>query len=102
MKAFEVSHLRRIASFNQRFKNLPDQCGEPSAQNRLLSEEVGFGLFFESGLQHAAAGSANGFRPDSLIHLRVLSRSLDSDKSGHSLTLDKLSSHDMPALWEQP
>ncbi len=52
MKAFEVGHLGRVASFNQCFKARLDQFDRAAAQHSLLTEQVSLGLLTEIGLDH--------------------------------------------------
>ena len=47
MQAFEISHLRRVTRFHQRFKTGTDEFNQAAAENNLFSEQIGFALFFE-------------------------------------------------------
>jgi hypothetical protein len=56
----EVGDLRLVAGFGQGFEAVLDQLGHAAAEDGLLAEEVGFGLFGEGGLDDAGAGAADG------------------------------------------
>ncbi len=60
MKALEIGHLWRIAAFDQCFKACLDQLDDTAAEHSLLTEQVGFGFFFERGFNHASACVADG------------------------------------------
>ena len=60
MAAFEVSHFRSVAGFNQGFEAHLDQFGNTAAQNALFAEQVGFGFFFEGGFNDAGLACAVG------------------------------------------
>ena len=64
MAAFEVSHFRSVAGFNQGFEAHLDQFGNTAAQNALFAEQVGFGFFFEGGFNDAGLACAVGSSVD--------------------------------------
>ena len=61
MQHFEVCKLRLVTSLDQCLKASLDQRGGAAAEDGLLAEEVGLGLFGEGGLEHSGAGAADAF-----------------------------------------
>ena len=62
MENLEVGHLGGISRISQGLESLPDQCRESSAEDRLLSEEVGVRLVVEGGLEDSSAGGSESLR----------------------------------------
>ena len=56
---FEVGELGLVAGFDEGFEACLDEGGGAAAEDGLLAEEVGFGLFGEGGLEDAGAGAAD-------------------------------------------
>src|SRR3954454_4022646 len=56
---FEVRDLGLIAGRHQRLEPVADQLGDPTAQHRLLTEQVGLGLLFEGRLDDAGPRAAD-------------------------------------------
>ena len=84
----EVGHLRRVSRVGQGLESLPDQCGESSAEDGLLAEEVGVGLVVEGGLEDAGAGGSESLREGQRDLLRVSGDVLvDADEGGDSESL---------------
>src|SRR5438270_5223 len=60
MQAFEVSHLRRIAGFDQRLETSFDKRSQAAAEHRLLAEQICFGLFAKIRFDDSRTAAANG------------------------------------------
>src|SRR5690606_29551730 len=60
VQALEVGHFRRVAGFRQRIETGLDQFDGTAAQNGLLTEQVGFGLFAEGRFDDAGTAAADG------------------------------------------
>ena len=60
MQHLEVGDLRLVAGLGEGLEAVLDQLGDAAAEDGLLAEEVGFGLFGEGGLDDAGAGAADG------------------------------------------
>lgn len=56
---FEVGELGLVAGLGEDFKAALDEGGGTTAEDGLLAEEVGFGLFGEGGFEDSSAGSAD-------------------------------------------
>ena len=59
MENFEVGELGLVAGLDQGLEACLDQRGGASAEDSLLAEEVGLGLFGEGGLEDAGASGAD-------------------------------------------
>ncbi len=59
MQALEVRDLRLVARLGQRLETGLHQGGGATAEDGLLTEEVGLGLLGEGGLDDAGAGAAD-------------------------------------------
>ena len=59
MDALKVCHLGSIACFYQSVETGLHQLGHAAAENCLLTEQVGLGLFTEGGLQNACTACAD-------------------------------------------
>jgi hypothetical protein len=57
--ALEVGKLGLVASLAERLEASLDEGGDAAAEDSLLAEEVGFGLFGEGGLEDSGAGGAD-------------------------------------------
>src|SRR5450759_1550468 len=55
----EVGEFGLIARFDQRLEAVPDKAGDSAAQDDLLAEEVGLGLFLERRLEDAGPSGAD-------------------------------------------
>jgi len=53
MQALKVGHLWGVAAFNQGLKTGLDQLNAAATEYGLLTEQIGFGLVFEGGLDDA-------------------------------------------------
>src|SRR5437867_659851 len=60
VEALEVRHLGRVAGLDQRLEAGADELGQPAAEDRLLAEEIGLGLFLEGGLEDSGARGGGG------------------------------------------
>ena len=56
---FEVSALGLVAGFDQGFKAALNEGAHAAAEDGLLAEEIGLGLFFEGGFENSGAGAAD-------------------------------------------
>ena len=56
---FEVGELGLVAGFDEGFEACLDEGGGAAAEDGLLAEEVGLGLFGEGGLEDSGAGAAD-------------------------------------------
>jgi len=63
MENFEVCHLGLIPRLDKRLESRLDQGCSATAEDGLLTEEIGFGLLFEGGLEDTPTGTADAFRP---------------------------------------
>src|SRR5262245_15784759 len=96
VEAFEVCHLGRVASLDQRLVAGPDQLGEAAAEHRLLAEEIGLGLFLEGGLEGRRARTSDALRPRQRDLLGVTAGILlDRDEARHAAPLQVLAPHEM-------
>ena len=59
MHALEISRLRLVTGFHQRFESSGDQGGDAAAEDGLFTEQVGFGFFLERCVQHAGPGATD-------------------------------------------
>ncbi len=97
MQALEVRDLRLIASFDERLEPGLDQRTDAAAEDRLLAEEIRFGLFRERRLDDAGARDADGLavgqRQVAGLAADVL---VDRDQRRRAGTLDKELANAMP------
>jgi hypothetical protein len=49
-----------VTRLGERFEASANECGDSAAQHSLLTEQVGFGLFGEGGLDDSRTGATNG------------------------------------------
>ena len=91
VQTFEVSHLRLVTGLDQRFVASQNQRAGPAAQDGLLAEQVGLGLFFERGFYHAGARGADALRPGQRHVLRLPARILvNRDERRHAFAFEIL------------
>ena len=57
----EIGKLGLVSGFDKRIKASFDQLGNATAQHRLLSEQVGFGLSRNCGWDHASSRASDRF-----------------------------------------
>ena len=80
---FEVGELGLVAGFDEGLEACLDEGGGAAAEDGLLAEEVGLGLFGEGGLEDSGAGAADalgvGEREGEGVAAGVL---LDGDEGG--------------------
>ena len=62
MHAFEVGDLGLVARVRERLEPRFDELADPTAQDGLLAEEIGFGLFLERRFEHPCARGTDAFR----------------------------------------
>src|SRR5512138_2909670 len=60
VQALEICHLRCVARLHQGLEACLDQGGDATAENRLLAEEIGLGLFLEIGFDDAGPAATDG------------------------------------------
>ncbi len=60
VQAFEIGHFRRVTGFDQGFEPGADQFDQTTAQDDLLTEQVGFALFLEGGFDDAGLAATIG------------------------------------------
>ncbi len=91
VQALEVSHFGLITGFDEDFEACLDEGGSAAAEDALFAEEVGFGFFFEVGLEHTAAGAADAFGPSERNFFGVArSVIVDGDESGDAFAFEVL------------
>ncbi len=59
MQDLEVGHLRRVPGIHQGLEPGLDERGDPTAEDRLLTEEIGLGLLCKRRLEYDRAGRAD-------------------------------------------
>ena len=92
MEDLEVGHLRGIAGLGEGLESALDELGLSTAEDCLLSEEVGVGLVVEGGLEDTCAGGSKSLCKSECDLLCVSGDILvDADESGDS---ESLSEHD--------
>lgn len=62
MTAFEVGHFRLVTCGDQGIETGLDQCRDTAAKNSLLTEQVGFRLFLERGLENSSSAGTQSRR----------------------------------------
>ena len=101
MQALEVGNLRLVASLHQRLEAIHHELGGTTAENSLLTEQIGLGLLGERGLDTAGAKAADalGIRKSQ----RPCAASgvlLHSHDHRHAATSSVLTTNEMAwALW---
>ena len=60
--ALEIGGFGLVARLDERLEGALDQLGDAAAEDRLLAEQVGFGLFLERGFENAGARAADAAR----------------------------------------
>ena len=96
MDALEISHLRRVAGFDQCLVTIAHQLDQAPTQNRLLTEEIGLAFLTERGLDDAGPATANGRG----VRQRQIMRSAggilsDGHEAGHAGAALVLGTHRM-------
>ena len=98
----EVGHLRRVARLDHHVETGLHQFLCATAQHGLLTEQVGFGLVFEGGLDDAGAGAADGLGVGQRQRLAVAVGVLvDGDQRGNTLAVDELTTHQVPRAFRR-
>lgn len=59
MQTLEVRHFRSVACFGQGFEAGFNQLNRTTAQNRLLTEQIGFGFVLEGGFDDTGTAAAD-------------------------------------------
>ena len=94
VQAFEVGHLRLVASLGEHFETNLNELLNATAQHSLLAEQVGHGLRFESGGDHAGAGATDsGSVRQAQVLALTLGVLLHSDEAGNTLAVHELTTH---------
>ena len=92
----EVGHLGLVAGLGEGLEAVHDQLRGAAAEDSLLAEEVGFGLFGEGGLDDAGAGAADGLGVGQGQFLGLAGRVLlDGDQVRHAAAGFELAAHDV-------
>ena len=86
MENLEVGHLGLVSGFHEGFKSCLDQCRGAAAENGLLAEKIGLGLFLEGGLENSRACAADALGPceGGLLGFAALVL-IDGDEGGDAL-----------------
>ena len=84
MQAFEVGHLRLVTGLDQRFVSGLTKRARAAAQHGLFAEQIGFGLFLETGLDDAGARAADALGPGQRDLLGLLARVLINARSARA------------------
>ena len=94
MQALEVSQFRLITCFHQGLKTSLHEFRQTATQHSLLTEQVGFCLFLEVGLQNSGTGATDslgiGHRHAAGVAGGVL---FDGEQGGHALAILVLPTH---------
>src|SRR5439155_26773360 len=97
MQAFEVSHLRRIAGFDQRLETSFDKRSQAAAEHRLLAEQICFGLFAKIRFDDFRTAAANGRGvPESNLFRGTGRMLMNGEQARHSCNSLIFSPHTMP------
>ena len=97
MQTLEVSHLRRIAGFDQRFETGFDQRGQAAAKHGLFAEQICFGLFAKICLDNSRPPAANGRSVREPYRFRGAGRILmNSEQARHTRAALVFAPHQMP------
>src|SRR5688572_9498553 len=100
MEAFEIGHLRLVTGFDEGLVAGLDERSDATAKDGLLTEEVGFGFFFEGRLNDARARAANAFGPGQCDLLGLLARVLvNGDQSRDAFAFGVLPAHNVPGTF---
>jgi hypothetical protein len=80
---FEVGALGLVAGFDEGLESALDEGADAAAEDGLLTEEVGFGFFFERGLEDSGAGAADALEVAQIEGVGVAGGILvDGDEAG--------------------
>ena len=97
MEALEVGEPRVVACVHERLVARLDELADPSAEHRLLAEEVCLGLLSEGRLDHAAACAADALRIGEHEVAGVAAGVLvDRREPGHTVAFDELAPDEVP------
>src|SRR5207248_7723621 len=90
----EERRLGLVARLDERLERRLDQGADAAAEDDLLAEEVGLGLFEEGGLQYAGAGAADALGVSERVGVGLTGVILeDGDQAGHAGALDEDFAH---------
>ncbi len=96
MQAFEIRHLRVIASIDKGIKTGLDQLTQAAAENRLLTKEIGFAFLPEAGFDHAGPAATNGRGIGQADIMGIAGGILmDRKQAGNTATLDVFTANRM-------
>ncbi len=96
VETFEVGHFWLVAGFYEGLVASLHKGADASAEDGLLAEEIGLGLFFEGGLKDAAFGAADSFGPGEGDFLGVFAGVLlDGDEGGDAFAFEVLAADDV-------
>ena len=96
MEDFEVGHFGLVARFHENFEPCLDESRSASAEDGLLAKKVGFGFFFEGGLEEPSSGSADPSGPSHSNRAGLAGGILLYGEEGRNATsLDILAANDM-------
>src|SRR5690554_2166867 len=94
VQALEVSHFRRVTRFGQHLEASLDQLNRATAQNCLLTEQVGFGLVLEGGFDDTGTTTAHTAGVGQSDVLGIAGSVLeDRDQIGNTAALDELGAY---------
>ena len=95
VQALVVGDFGLVAGLHQGLEALHHQLGRAAAQHRLLAEQIGFGLFRERRLEHAAARAADAVRVGQRLGLGALpvASCATAMQARHAATLLVLAPH---------
>ena len=94
VQALEVGHFRRVTGFDQGFETGLDQLDATTAENGLLTEQVGFGLVLEGGFDDTGTTAADAAGVGQGDVLGVAGSVLvDGDQVRDATALDELGTH---------
>ena len=97
MQALEVGDLRLVAGLDERLETGFDERADAAAEDRLLAEEVGFGLLRKSGLDHASPGCADALGIREGDRARLTGRILvHGEQGGRTTALEEDLAHTVP------
>src|SRR6476646_7045742 len=97
MQALEVSNFGCVTGGSQSFESGANQFAHTAAEDGLLAEKIAFGLFFESGFDHAGFQTSEPERIGQSI-LESLTGGIlrDCNKRGNAHPFDKQFADAMP------
>ena len=96
MENLKVGDFRLIACFQKNFESGLDEGGGASAENRLFTEQVGLGLFLESGLEQSGASGPDATGPSHGDGAGLAGGILlDGEEGGNAAAFEVLPAHDV-------